>query len=169
MTTPDAEKDSISTRQRLTTRAEIRDAMVRLLEQAQRRILIFAPQLEPELFESAAVAEAIAHFVPRHRDNVARLAVEFSDSFLTVNRRIVELCRRLPGKVEVRRIGEEFAGQTDLLVVVDQRGYLHQPDVKVINAMTDTDGVRDAAALASRFEYMWQRAERLSGLHVPGL
>lgn len=153
----------------LRDRDGARDFIARLIEAAQREIDVFAPQLDPHLFNRARLARGLAGFAARHRRNRARFLVEDAAQAIRDNDCLVDLCRRFSEAIELRMVDEAYLGIREMFMVVDRTGYLHQEDTDRPECVADAADKGQAVKLALRFEQMWDRSAPVPGLHPPGL
>jgi len=153
----------------IKNRDEVRNYLAELAESATREIVIFAPRLDGDLFNSTRFARALASFAARHRHNSARVVVEDTEQALRDNDRLVELCRRLSDFIHMHQVGEEHLGIREMFMVVDHRGYLHQQDLDKPDTIAHPRDAREAALLARRFNELWDRSEAISSLRAAGL
>lgn len=153
----------------LRDRDGARAFIARLIEAAQREVDVFAPQLDPDLFNRAPLARAIVEFAARHRRNRVHFLVEDAAQALRDNECLADLCRRFGEAVELRLVDETHLGIREMFVVVDRTGYLHQQDTARFECVADTAGKGEAVKLALRFAQMWDRSAPVAGLHTPGL
>jgi hypothetical protein len=144
---------------RLKTREEARTAIAALLQHAQRRILIFAPQLDAYYFNTAQLAQLIGEYVARHRENHLRLLVEDSHQALQHNPRLASLAHRLPDCLRVRQVSEAHRGLRDMFVVADHDAYVQQLDIERYDGIAGAQAPQDTIQLARRFERMWELSE----------
>jgi hypothetical protein len=157
------------TRRTLRERGEIAAQIATLVSQARREIALFAPSLDPELFNTAALDHALISLATSHRHNRARLLVEDASQVVRDNARLVQLARRLSEFVEIRQVGDEHIGLREFFVLVDREGYLHQLDLGRPECLLDLHGRREAAELARRFQEMWDRSEPIASIRTAGL
>lgn len=166
---PANQADTPTTRRILRERGEIAAQIATLISQARREIALFAPELEPALFNTTALDHALIGFATGHRHNRARLLVEDAQQAVRDNTRLVELARRLSEFVEIRQVGEEHVGRHELFVLVDREGYLHQHDLAHPECLLDLHGRREAVELAQRFQLMWDRSQPIAAIRTAGL
>lgn len=153
----------------LKNRDEVRDYLAELAESAMHEIVIFAPRLDADLFNSARFARALASFAARHRHNLARIVVEDTEQALRDNDRLVELCRRLSDFIHLQQVGEEHLGRREMFVVVDHQGYLRQQDLAKPDCIAHPRDTREAVVLVRRFNELWDRSEAIASLRTSGL
>ena len=163
--------DHEDTRDRVhtSTRDDLREAIVNLLGQAHRRIVLFAPVMDGYLFNTAHVAQTLARFATGHRQNLARVLVENTHQALHDNERIIELSRRLSDFIKLRKVGERHTGLTEMFIVIDTSAYLHQPDLTKPDCLLDFTGRRRRAELSRKFEQIWDAGEPITGIHPLGI
>lgn len=150
-------------------RNDVSDFLAELVENATREIVIFAPQLDSSLFNTARFARALASFAARQRHNLARIVVEDTELAIRDNDRLVGLCRRLSDFIHMHQVSDEHLGIREMFVVVDHRGYLHQEDSAKPECIADAKDSRQAILLARRFNELWDRSEPILSLRSAGL
>jgi hypothetical protein len=153
----------------LRDRAEIAAQIATLTAQARREIAIFAPELDPTWFNTPALDHALAGFVAQHRHNRARFLVENARQIVADNSRLVARARQFSEFLEIRRVGEQHAGQQELFVLVDRTGFLHQRDLGRPECLLDLNNRRHAVELVQRFQEMWDHSEPISDIRTTGL
>ncbi len=150
-------------------RSEAGAPLQSLLAQARRRIDCYAPRLDLPVFASSAAAETLAHFVVASRQNRIRLLIGDERWFLRHNPRLVELARRFPSFMEVRRPPEELEMPDECFVVVDDAAHFQQPKLDDPRCILITGDRRGAARLQRRFDAEWELGEPLAELFTTGL
>ncbi len=153
----------------LKNRDAVRAQLVLLANQARHEIRVFAPHLDPTLFNTADIAHLLASFVARDRHNLVHMLVEDSEQTVRDNDRIVHLCQHMSDFVQLRRVSEEHAGLKEMFIVVDRLGYLHQQDLTRPECLSSSADAHGAAGLLQRFREMWDRSEPVQRLHTTGL
>jgi len=148
-----------------TTRDDLRAAAVDLIAHARRDIVICSPALDPALFNRAALAEALGHFIARQARCRARIVVEDTEHMLLSSVRLVELTRRFSDMIFIQRLGEAHHGLTEMFMAADSESCLYQQDIATIDATLDLHTPHLALPLARRFEDIWAASEPVPGLH----
>ncbi len=167
--TTDEERNPQRERAVIRGRDEIRDHIAALVERAGREVAVFAPQYDAFYFNTARLADALARFAARHRQNRARVLVEDTEQLLRDNERVVELIRRFSDAIELRQLDEQDVGLRELWVCTDHNGYLQQLDVAKPECVVDFNNRQEAAALVRRFDEVWNRGVPLPGVRTLGL
>jgi hypothetical protein len=156
-------------RVRLLNRDAVRAQIALLAGQARHELGIFAPQLDPALYNTAELAGQLSSFAARDRHNLVRILVEDSDQAVRDNDRVMLLCRRMSDFVQIHRVGEQHIGLKEMFLVVDRLGYLHQPDLTRPDCLSASADPRGAVQLAQRFQEMWEHSELLRHINTVGL
>jgi sugar-specific transcriptional regulator TrmB len=154
---------------RISSRAEAVRFIGQLLEQAQRSILVFAPMLEPAFFSQSDVIERLASFAVAHRRNLARFLVEDATLSVQHNTRLAELSRRLSDFIKFQQVDQDHSSLREMYMVVDERAYLHQPELDKTDYVVAFDERRRARLLTHEFDRMWERSQPITEVHTLGL
>ncbi|TAM45650.1 MAG: hypothetical protein EPN55_07520 [Gammaproteobacteria bacterium] len=153
----------------LKNRDAVRAQLTLLANQARHEIRVFAPHLDPSLFNTGEITHLLASFVARDRHNLVHILVEDSEQTVRDNDRVVQLCQRMSDFVQLRRVSEQHIGLKEMFVVVDRLGYLHQQDLTRPECLSSSADAHGAAELLQRFREMWDRSEPVQRLHTTGL
>ncbi len=158
-----------TTTRQLNSGEEVRDFLVTLLQQARRKISVFAPTLDGDLFNTSQVIDVLASFTAFHRGNLVRFLVQDADQSLHQNARVVELCRRFGDFIKMHQVDEDNTGLQEQFVIVDNCGYLHQPHLDRPEFRASTDDRSKTQQFTIRYERMWERSQSMPGVHTLGL
>ncbi len=153
-----------STHRHPDNREALRDALLELVASARHELVVCATALDPALFNTSALHDALADLLTRHPRNRVRLVVEDTEDMLRSCARLVGLARRLSDRFALQRLGERHHGLNMLFAVADGASCLVQQDLGVIDATLDLQAPRQSAALVERFEDIWMASEPVPGL-----
>ncbi len=103
------------------------DAVAALIRSARRTVLILSPTLDQAVFANRECLSAISELARRSRSARVRILVEDTKAIAEMAHPLLELARRLPSKVEMRRLADDAAPRRSF-VVVDQEAVWVQPD-----------------------------------------
>ncbi len=98
---------------------DCRAAVVELLKSARRKVLILSPDLDRTLFAYEPCLVAISEFVRRSRHATARVLVEDTKSIAEIAHPLLELARRMPSKIEMRRLSDDSVPRRSFIVADD--------------------------------------------------
>jgi hypothetical protein len=135
---------------------EIRRAVVALVRLGHRVVRLSAPHLDPAVFNTAAVADAIVAFA-KHPQNRMRVLIEDVTQVRRDNDRLIVLVRRLADAVELREIDDSLRGARDLYLLIDRSACLVQEDVDRNDAVMSR-AASETALRIGRFDAAWDQA-----------
>jgi hypothetical protein len=133
-------------------------AVTALLLSARRHVRLFAPHLEPSVFQAASVTGAMARFAAQHAHNRAHILIEDVAQVRRDNGRLIELARRVSDAVALREVEENDRGARDLFLLADRATFLMQEDVGRSDGVVSARAPQEAAQLIARFDEIWERA-----------
>lgn len=156
--------DAIPAKDALSTRAQLRDSGIALAESARRELLLFAPGLDPDLYDQAPFLAAVRRLALARPDYPVRVLLDDARRIARNGHRLIELARQLSSRIALREIDERDQDRTDAFLIVDTRGYLHRPLVQANRAVLAPDARRMARLLREEFVQMWEVAHESSEL-----
>jgi hypothetical protein len=131
---------------------------VALCSSAARYLCILSPALDHAAFDNEPLAEGISALVRQSRQTEVRILVANTSAIVNRGHRLLNLARRLPSSVQLRRLDEhpDWNGQT--VVIRDRDGVLYKP------GGSDADGFYEPASRASTqrhldlFNELWRHS-----------
>jgi|ERR1051325_4275540 hypothetical protein len=140
---------------------QLRDTIVALFGQAHRAVRLASPYLDRRIFNTGAMANAIASFARQHARNRAYILIEDATQVRQDNDRLIVLLRRLADGVELREVDETDRGARDLYLLTDFTACLFQEDVGRSDAVVSRKP-NEIAARLGRFDAAWERANPIA-------
>lgn len=103
------------------------DLAVELCQSASRCVRILSPRLDHAAFDSAALSSALSALARHARQTEVHILVSDSRGLIGRGHRLLELARRIPSLVQIRRLSDhpDWKGQT--VVIRDRDGVLYKP------------------------------------------
>ncbi len=86
----------------LTTKQECVSTALRLIGNAEHRIAIFSQELEPLLYNNAAVCELMSNLARKNRHSAIRILAQQTRSVAADGHCLVHLAQRLSSSVQIR-------------------------------------------------------------------
>lgn len=142
----------------LRSELDCRLAVAEMIASARRTLLILSPSLDPALFASPGCLSAVSTFARRSRHARAQILVEDTKAIASDNHALLELARRLPSKLEMRRLPEDVAPPRSNFIVVDTRAIWVQPDRDAYLGWWNLNDRVEARRLTEQFTALYQRA-----------
>ncbi len=134
------------------------DLAVQLCESAAREICILSPRLDHEAFDNPDLVDAIGVLVRSSRQTRVRILVSDARALVTRGHRLLQLARRLPSLVQIRKLAEHPQWKGETIVICDRDGVLYKP------ADSDHDSFYEPSSRASTrrhlelFEELWRHS-----------
>lgn len=153
----------------LTTSEEHRQAALAMAKQAQRSVLIFSRNLDPAVFDTAELEEALAQLARRSEHTFIHILIQDSDKAIKSGHRLVNLAQRLSSKIEIRKPIEEYKHINSAFVVVDETAYIKRNVADRYDADASFSDRLTARDLTLFFKEVWQRSQQdtqLRRIHI---
>ncbi|MEQ8231563.1 MAG: acyltransferase [Gammaproteobacteria bacterium] len=136
------------------TLAALSQAMV---AQCRRRLDIASRHLDPAVYDDDAFVEAVKQLVLGSRRARVRLFVIDSRPLLSRGHRLIDLAGRLSSFIELRGPAPQHKEFNEALLLADNQGYIHRQFSDRFEGKANFSDRRGVAALAERFDEMWER------------
>jgi len=137
---------------------EARDAVIRVVERARRAVSISSANLDRALFGNDRILQLISDFVRRSRHVHVRVLVDDAKSIADESHPLLELARRLPSKVQIRRLPDDRIPSRRTYVVVDTVAVWIQPDVDGYVGWYNMRDRVEARRLSEEFAEVFERS-----------
>jgi len=121
-----AELGSTDERMELSRREEYKRSAARLTTQARRELLIFTHDLDPPVYDQAEFLEAVKQLVLPNRSARVWVLLQSNRRVRREGHRLIELSRRLPSRIEIRRVHPDHLDHAENFLVADESGLLQQ-------------------------------------------
>lgn len=145
------------------------EAVTRMIEQARARVDLFTPDLDPQVLDVQAVADAMSAFARRSRYTEMNVIYFDAQRAIQDGHRIIELAEYFGENIRLRQINEEHANRHDVFLLADDMGLVYRdaPDSWEGFAEFNTPG--DVGKIRDAFMENWYRARRDRKLKPVGL
>jgi hypothetical protein len=153
----------------LDRRAHFRAAAAGLAAQARREIAILSHDLDAPVYDQAGFIEAVKALAVGSRAARVRILIRTNDRVQREGHRLIELARRLPTSIEIRRVNRDYTERTEEFLVVDEAGYIHRPHYIRHEGEADFHAPLQARQYREFFNTVWDLSEQdseLRRLHI---
>jgi predicted GNAT family N-acyltransferase len=137
--------------------SDCRDGVVELLARARRKVLILSPNLDTSLFGYEPALAALSEFARRSRHASATVLVDDTKAIAEIAHPLLELVRRMPSKIEMRRLPEESV-PTRSFIVIDDAAVWIQPNVQAYVGWLNLNDRVEARRLSDEFAALYDRS-----------
>ncbi len=146
-----------------------REAYRRMIDQARSRVDIFAPDLDPEVLDCEAVADAMSAFARRSRYTEMNVLYFDAQSAIQNGHRIIELGEYFGANIRLRRIEAEHATRHDVFLLADDAGLVYRDATDSWEGFTEFNTPGEVGQIRDSFMEHWYRARRDRKLKPVGL
>lgn len=129
---------------------------VALCDDALRHICILSPQLDHAAFDNSELVDALSALARRSRQSQVRILVSDVRALVTRGHRLLQLARRLPSTVHIRKLPEHPNWNNETVVIKDRDGVLYKPGGSEHDAFYEPDSRVSAARYLELFEELWR-------------
>lgn len=164
----------------ISTREELRDAVVRTAREARRKLSIFTPDLEPGIYDDPAFLDVIQQLVLSRSYSRIRVLIADPGHAIEHGNRFVRLGRRLNTQIEFRHVREDWRMHAESFCIADRRALVYRLQAAQWEGIADLDAPPVARLYSRMFDQIWTasavdmappipatRYLTLGGVHVP--
>ena len=137
---------------------------VRLCASASRYICILSPALDHEVFDSAALVEAISALARGSRQTQVRILISDPRKLVGTGHRLLFLARRLSSTVHIQRLAEHPDWNGETIVIRDRDGVLYKPGGSNHEAFYEPNSRASTQKHLELFEELWRHSAQDSEL-----
>lgn len=135
------------------------DYAVSLCQSARRYICILSPQLDYAAFDSSALVDALSALARRSRQTQVRILINDSRPLVTRGHHLLQLARRLPSTIHIRKLAEHPQWNNETVVLRDRDGVLYKPGGSDHDAFFEPDSRASTSKYLDLFDELWRFSE----------
>lgn len=129
---------------------------ISLCQTASRHICILSPQLDPAAFDSAELAATLSTLARDSRQTQVRILVKESGLLVGRGHQLLQLARRLPSSVHIRKLAEHPNWNNETVVIRDRNGVLFKSSGSDHLAFYEPDSGAVTLPHLELFEELWR-------------
>lgn len=143
----------------ISTKEEMRQAVIDVTGEAQRRLSILTHDLDPGVYDDHDFLEAVKHLVLSK--TYARIRVLIADPTRAIKNgnSFVHLGRRLNTYIEFRSIREDLRTHPESFCLADETALVYRQDASRWEGIADTYEPGVARMYGKTFDEIWQASE----------
>lgn len=131
------------------------DLMDSVVGQARQRLWLYDRLLDHDLYDRLRFRELISSLARRHRLSEVRILIHDDKPLVKRRHQIVELMRRLPSRIELRLVNDDYPVEDQPFLLADREGVVYRHDFyKPEGFARFADGGR-VKLLGESFQRMW--------------
>jgi len=137
---------------------ECRTAACNLLANARRTVVLLSCSLDPQLFASEPCIASVSALARRSRHTRIRILVDDTKAIAASGHALLELARRLPSKVLIRRLPGDRDPPKNSYMVVDGEAVWMLPDQDAYVGWVNQHDRVEARRLSDEFMWLFERS-----------
>lgn len=134
-------------------------AVQMLAEQAGRTLHILSRDLEPAIFSTRPLSEAVGRLARRGRHSQIRILIQDSRRLVQHTHYLLGTARQFSSYIEIRKMPTKFVHYNQAFVIADEIGVLFRQQADVYNATLSFSNASLAKELDEEFTHKWQLSE----------
>ena len=148
---------------------QCRELVDLLTMQALRRIRIWSPQLDQDLFSRLDLANCCSKLARKNAHTRIEILIHDSHTLVHHGHHLLELSRRLPSSIKIKRADEETRQSRQELVLADDRGLMVRPTEEHYQGWANFNDIPACQRFHKQFERAWRAASEDPQLRVLNL
>lgn len=133
-------------------------AAVRVAACASRSLALLTRDLDPQIYNNEPFLEEMRRVALAGRYARVRILVQDSARAAREGHRLVDLARRLPTYIELRKPHEDHRNVIESFLVADEQALLYRKEADRYEGFADLDNAFEARRLLRTFDEIWNRA-----------
>jgi len=129
-----------------------------LIQLSKRRIRLWTPGIDIALYSHAALMADLKHLALKNKHTRIEILLTDSRSLVEQGHLLLELSRRLPSSIQIKRAAPEQAEPLEEVLLIDERAVFVRPNHSDYHAWACLDDVLAARRLHELFKVAWQNA-----------
>ncbi|WP_417566941.1 GNAT family N-acetyltransferase [Marinobacter sp.] len=126
--------------------------------QAGQRIWLYDRLLEHDLYDRHRFRELVSALARRHRLSEVRLLIHDDKPLVKRRHKLVELMRRLPSRMELRLVNDDYPVEDRPFILADREGVVYRHDFDKPEGFAKFSDSGRVKLLAENFQRMWDAA-----------
>jgi hypothetical protein len=137
-----------------------------MAEQATRQMDIFTYNLDSRVYDKKPFLRAVKKFALSTGNARIRILLQNNNRVQKEGHRLLDLARRLPSRIEIRRHNPEYIDHGENFMVVDATGYVRRRQHDQYEGEADFNDRHKATSYRDLFSAIWECSEPDSELRI---
>ena len=142
------------------TRQLNRDAILKLLSNAQHQVSIVSRYLDQTIYSKHDFIENTSEFIRRTKTSNIKILVQDAQQIVKNNHLILTLSQRVSSKIEIRTICNDYAQFNQSFLVADSMAYIHNLKSDLYDAEVNFNDTDKSKELLETFKKIWQLSQQ---------
>ncbi|MGP4842642.1 GNAT family N-acetyltransferase [Marinobacter sp. 1Y8] len=129
-----------------------------LAGQARQRLWIYERHLDHDIYDRKRLRDLISELARSHRNAEIRILIHDDKPLVQRRHQLVELMRRLPSKIELRLVNQDYPAENQAFVIGDRESVSYRHSLDSIVGWTRFSDTGRAKLQSEAFQRMWDSA-----------
>jgi len=138
---------------------ELSALIASMVQQGSRSVCLLCWDLSPELLDNESCRDAFSYFLRKNPHSTAKILIQDSGKITRYGHRLLELSRRLPSHIEIRKIDRDFAEVEEFVLTVDDQGVILKASLDQKEFTCQFNAKAKAAEKNALFDNIWRHSE----------
>lgn len=138
-----------------TSEADMTALIDTIAGQAQQRIWLYDRVLDHDLYDRLRFREIVSALARRHPQSEVRLLIHDDQPLIKRRHQIVELMRRIPSRVELRLVSDEYPTENQPFLLADREGVVYRHNFEKPEGFAGFSDSRRVKLLSENYQRMW--------------
>ncbi len=143
---------------KLSSLEDFRDHTLQLAQQAQRQLVIFTPDLEPDLYDSPAFAEMALALIKRSRQARIRIIATETRRLLESGHQLLKLLRYTDEQFQLKKLNADPAVIMPAYLVCDDHSIIRRQNSNFYQGLCYTQDRARVKDQLEDFDQLWNIA-----------
>ncbi len=143
----------------ISTREEMRAAVIEVAREAKRKVSIFTHDLEPGIYDDPEFLEIIKRLILSQTYSRIRVLIADPTRAVKAGNNFVHLGRRLNTYIEFRHVREDLRTRAESFCIADETALVYRLQANRWEGIADTYEPAVAKLYRKMFDEIWQASE----------
>jgi hypothetical protein len=136
--------------------ADFQTQALKMINEGRRQVCVLSETLDAPLYNTDEFRDAVRIFATQDRYAQVRFLVKDTKPMVEHGHRLLQLARRLSGKVDIRRLTEAPRNINHAWLIVDDSILLYKHDEDAYNGYADYAAASKCKLLLEEFTNLWE-------------
>jgi len=144
-------------------------AAAAILSQACRSIILFSPELDPNMLNTSEIKALFKDLAIKDRHSYIKMLIHDSRKLVLNGHHLVDLSRQLSSHVKLRKTPKELINHSEMFLIVDETALVYRNAFDRYEGFVNFDDRQKCSHLKEFFERTWGKSTtdlELSQLHL---
>jgi len=142
----------------LNSAKDFQEKVMELVLQAQKRLTIFTPNLEPELYDNNAFVDATLQLMKRSRHTEIRILALETKHLVEGGHRLLKLLRYTDQQFQLKKTGGDPTSKIAAYFICDDHSIIRRQDAGVYQGLCYTEDRARVKNQQDEFDLLWAKA-----------